>query len=139
MNRLLILETVFVDVRTNEEISTDSSYKLTNTVCLQIAAEHRIALCHFSENVLPNIICLKSSVEKYKLLLLFVRIHHPKGVCTAEDGAYADDWEKWYTILKNIYLMILKDIKADILLKSFIHLATEGNCNVHSYTKRSGR
>ncbi|CAK9823884.1 Serine-protein kinase ATM [Anthophora retusa] len=122
---LLFLENIFLDVKTNQEILAESSYKLTNTVCQQIATEYRITLCLFSENILPNIICLKSSDEKYKLLLLFVQIHHPKGACKSNDGAYANDWEKWYTILKNIYLMILKDLKVDVLLKNFIYLATE--------------
>ncbi|CAK9801500.1 Serine-protein kinase ATM [Anthophora quadrimaculata] len=122
---LLFLENIFLDVKTNQEILAESSYKLTNTVCQQIATEYRITLCLFSENILPNIICLKSSDEKYKLLLLFVQIHHPKGACKSNDGAYANDWEKWYTILKNIYLMILKELKVDVLLKNFIYLATE--------------
>lgn len=123
----LILENIFSDVKINQEILAESSYKLTNTICQQIAIEYRITLCHFSENILSNIISLKSSIEKYKLLLLFIKIHHPKGACKTDDGAYAYNWEKWYTVLKSMYLMILKDFKADILSKSFLRLATEGN------------
>ncbi|XP_053981121.1 serine-protein kinase ATM isoform X1 [Hylaeus volcanicus] len=122
---LLFLENVFLDVKTNQEILAESAYKLTNTVCQQIATEYRIMLCQFSENILPNIISLKSSSEKYKLLLLFIKIHHPKGRCKVCDGAYADNWEKWHTILKSIYLMILKDLKVDVLSKNFIYLASE--------------
>ncbi|OAD57559.1 Serine-protein kinase ATM [Eufriesea mexicana] len=122
---LLFLERIYIDVKVNQEILTESSYKLTNIVCQQIVMEYRITLCHFSENILPNIISLRSSIEKYKLLLLFVQIHHPKGVYKPYDGAYACDWEKWNTILKSMYLMILKDFKGDILVKSFLHLATE--------------
>lgn len=70
---------------------------------------------------------MDSSIEKYKLLLFFVKIHHPKGVCKTCDGAYAYDWEKWYNSLKSMYLMILKDFKADILSKSFLWFAIEGN------------
>ncbi|XP_076247506.1 serine/threonine-protein kinase tefu [Calliopsis andreniformis] len=120
-----LLETIFLDVQTNEEFLAESAYKLTNTVCQQVAIEHRNMICQFSENILPSIINLKSSVEKYKLLLFFVKIHHPKGVCKDDEGAYASSWEKWYTILKNMYLMILKDFKADILPKSFVSLASE--------------
>lgn len=122
---LSFLENIFSDVKINQEILAESSYKLTNTICQQIAIEYRITLCHFSENILLNIISLKGSIEKYKLLLLFIQIHHPKGVCKIDDGAYAYSWEKWYTVLKSIYLMILKDFKADILSKSFLRLATE--------------
>lgn len=96
-------------------------------MCQQVAIEHRILLCQFIENILPSIINLKSSIEKYKLILLFVKIHHPKGACKVCDGAYANNWDKWYALLKCIYLMILKDLKADILPKSFIQLASEGN------------
>ncbi|XP_076172316.1 serine/threonine-protein kinase tefu isoform X2 [Ptiloglossa arizonensis] len=122
---LLFLESIFLDVKTNQEILAESAYKLTNTACRQIATECRSLLCRFCENILPNIISLKSSLEKYKLLLLFIKIHHPKGICKVSNGAYADNWEKWYTILKSIYLMILKDLKADTLSKSFIYLASE--------------
>ncbi|KZC09469.1 Serine-protein kinase ATM [Dufourea novaeangliae] len=122
---LTFLETVFSDVKANQEILAESAYKLTNTVCQQIATECRYNLCQFSETILLKIISLKSSVEKYKLLLLFIKIHHPKGVCDVDHGAYANDWEKWHIILKSMYLMILKDCKPDILPKSFIHLASE--------------
>nr|XP_031830614.1 uncharacterized protein LOC116426162 isoform X4 [Nomia melanderi] len=122
---LPFLETVFLDVKTDQEILAESAYKLTNTVCQQIAIECRYSLCQFSESILPNIISLKSSVEKYKLLLLFIKIHHPKGTCKVDDGAYANNWEEWYAILKSIYLMIMKDLKPDVLPKSFICLASE--------------
>ncbi|XP_076661502.1 serine/threonine-protein kinase tefu isoform X2 [Halictus rubicundus] len=122
---LPFLETVFLDVKINQEILAQSAYKLAHTVCRQIAIECRYNLCQFSENVLPNIISLKSSVEKYKLLLLFNKIHHPKGICKVDDGAYASNWEKWCAILKSMYLMILKDLKADILPKSLTYLASE--------------
>lgn len=69
-------------------------------------------------------------MEKYKLLLLFIKIHHPKGICKADDGAYAHNWEQWYALLKSMYLMILKDMKADVLSKSFIYLASEGNSSI---------
>ncbi|XP_078038484.1 serine/threonine-protein kinase tefu [Augochlora pura] len=122
---LPFLEAVFLDVRTNQETLAESAYKLAHIVCQQIAIECRHSLCQFSENVLPSIISLKSSLEKYKLLLLFIKIHHPKGICNADDGAYAVSWEKWHLTLKNMYLMILKDLKADILPESFIYLASE--------------
>ncbi|CAL7943643.1 unnamed protein product [Xylocopa violacea] len=122
---LLLLENIFFDRKTDQEILLEVSYRLTNTVCQQIAAEYRITLCHFSENVLPAIINSKDSNEKYKLLLLFVRIHHPKGACKISDGAYADDWNKWQTILRNMYAMILKNFEANILLKSHVYLAAE--------------
>ncbi|KAF3429996.1 hypothetical protein E2986_08147 [Frieseomelitta varia] len=122
---LLFLESILLDVKLNEEILAESGYKLTNIICQQIAIEYRITLCHFSENILPNIISLKGSTEKYKLLLFFVKIHHPKGVHTICNGAYSYDWNKWHIILKSMYLMILKDLKADILIKSFLWLAAE--------------
>ncbi|XP_029040439.2 serine-protein kinase ATM [Osmia bicornis bicornis] len=122
---LIFLENMFSDVKINQEILAECGYKLTNTVCHQIATEYRTMLCHFSENILPNIISFTSSVEKYKLFLFFVQIHHPKGTSKTYDGAYADNWDKWYTILESIYLMILKDFKPDILPKSFIYLARE--------------
>ncbi|XP_076632451.1 serine/threonine-protein kinase tefu isoform X1 [Colletes latitarsis] len=122
---LLFLENVFIDVKVNEEILAESAYKLANAICREIATECRTKLCRFSETVLPNIISLKSSMEKYKLFLLFIKIHHPKGLCNVCDGAYADDWEKWYTILTSIYLMILKDLKAEVLSNIFLQLASE--------------
>lgn len=116
-----------LDVKLNEEILAESGYKLANIICQQIAIEYRITLCHFSENILPNIISLKDSTEKYKLLLFFVKIHHPKGVHTICNDAYSYNRNKWHVILKSMYLMILKDLKADILTKSFLWLAAEGN------------
>ncbi|XP_076752966.1 serine/threonine-protein kinase tefu isoform X2 [Xylocopa sonorina] len=122
---LLLLENIFLDRKADQEILLEVSYKLTNTVCQEIAAEYRITLCHFSENILPVIINSKDSNEKYKLLLLFVRIHHPKGACKISDGAYADDWNKWETILRDMYAMILKNFESNILLKSYLYLAAE--------------
>ncbi|XP_076687337.1 serine/threonine-protein kinase tefu isoform X2 [Andrena cerasifolii] len=119
------LESVFLDVKGNYDTLAESAYKLTNTVCQRVATEYRITLCQFSENILPHIIGLTSSVEKYKLLLLFIKIHHPKGICKADDGAYAHNWKQWCALLKSMHLMVLKDMNVDVLSKSFIYLASE--------------
>ncbi|XP_012149187.1 serine/threonine-protein kinase tefu isoform X2 [Megachile rotundata] len=63
-------------------------------------------------------ICCQIATE-YRSTLCHFRTNN---IC---DGAYANNWETWYTILENIYLMILKDFKADTLSESFIYLSRE--------------
>lgn len=104
----------------------ESAYKLTNTVCHQIATENRILLCQFSEDILPKIFNLNSYDEKYKFMLLFVQIHHPKGIPQENDGAFACNWSTWNNILRSMYEIILKDSKKGILSEHFLQFASEG-------------
>ncbi|KAL0100932.1 hypothetical protein PUN28_019367 [Cardiocondyla obscurior] len=122
---LLFLEKALEDVKANAEQLTESFYKLCNSVCRQIATECRIALCNFSENISMDILRLNGSDEKYKLLLTFLQIHHPKGIAKQEDGAYAYDWNKWRDVLCRMYLLIQENCKLDVQWYSFIQFASE--------------
>jgi len=121
-----ILENVFKDVETNNEQLTESFYKLCCSVCRQIMTESRIALCKFSESILMDILRLNGSEEKYRLLLIFLQIHHPEGISRHDDGAYAYDWSKWRDLLRSMYLLIQENCKLDVQWRSFIQFASEG-------------
>ncbi|XP_015186804.1 PREDICTED: serine-protein kinase ATM isoform X1 [Polistes dominula] len=103
----------------------ESVYKLTNTVCHQMATENRIVLCQFSEEVLPKIINLNSYDDKYKLMMLFVQIHHPGGLSQENDGTYACDWSVWNSIIRSMYDIIWRDFKKGISSKYFLQFARE--------------
>ncbi|XP_011860130.1 PREDICTED: serine-protein kinase ATM isoform X2 [Vollenhovia emeryi] len=124
-NLLSFLEEVVKDVKANNEQLTESFYKLSSSVCRQVATECRIALCKFSEGVSMNILRLNGSEEKYRLLLIFLQIHHPMGISKYDDGAYAYDWSKWRELLRSMYLLIQENCKLDVQWRSFIQFASE--------------
>ncbi|XP_024884976.1 serine-protein kinase ATM [Temnothorax curvispinosus] len=124
-NLLLFLEKVFEDVKTNNEQLIESFYKLSSSVCRQITTECRIALCKFSESISMDILRLNGSEEKYRLLLIFLQIHHPEGISKHDDGAYAFDWDKWRDLLRSMYLLIQENCKLDVQWHSFIQFSTE--------------
>ncbi|XP_046831234.1 serine-protein kinase ATM isoform X2 [Vespa crabro] len=121
---LPFLANILSDSKILEQME-ESAYKLTNTMCHQIATENRIMLCQFSEDILPKIFNLNSYDEKYKFMLLFVQIHHPKGVHRENDGAFACNWSTWNSILRSMYEIILKDSKKGTLSKHFLQFASE--------------
>lgn len=106
--------------------STAVLFKLTFTVCEQIATDSRLILCRFAENMPLSMISLKGPEEKYKLYLLFTQVHHPNGAILGDDVSYASDDDKWKAILNLLYKMIVNDIRPVRLSKSFIALACEG-------------
>ncbi|KYQ49759.1 Serine-protein kinase ATM, partial [Trachymyrmex zeteki] len=125
-NLLLFLENdVLKDVKANNEQLTESFYKLSSSVCRQIITESRIALCKFSESTLMNILSLNGSEEKYRLLLIFLQIHHPEGISRHDDGAFAFDWNEWKKLLRNMYLLVQENCKLDVQWRSFIQFASE--------------
>lgn len=113
-------------MKTNDEQLIESFYKLANSVCRQIATESRITLCKFSETILLNVLHLNGSEEKYRLLLIFLQIHHPEGVSKSEDGAYAYNWNIWKDFLGSMYLLIQENCKLDVQWCSFVQFASEG-------------
>jgi len=127
VNLFYVLENdVLKDVKANNEQLTESFYKLSSSVCRQIITESRIALCKFSESILMNILCLNGSEEKYRLLLIFLQIHHPEGISRHDDGAFAFDWIEWRKLLRNMYLLVQENCKLDVQWRSFIQFASEG-------------
>ncbi|OXU25092.1 hypothetical protein TSAR_000011 [Trichomalopsis sarcophagae] len=105
--------------------SADILFKLTFTVCQQIATDSRLTLCKFSESIPLSMIDIKGPEEKYQLYLLFVQVHHPKGAILGKDGSYAYDNEKWKAILNLLYKMILNDLRSVLLSENFTLLACE--------------
>jgi len=73
-----------------------------------------------------DIICLSGSEEKYRLLFIFLQLHHPKGTSKYDDGAYAYDWSKWRDLLRSMCLLIQENCKLDVQWRSFVEFATEG-------------
>ncbi|XP_011154175.2 serine-protein kinase ATM [Harpegnathos saltator] len=124
-NSLLFLEDILEDIKTNNEQLIESFYKLANSICRQIATESRITLCKFSETILMDVIHLNSSEEKYRLLLIFMQIHHPEGISKCNDGAYAYDWSKWKNLLGSMCLLIQENCKLDVQWRVFIQFASE--------------
>ena len=119
-------EDVFENVKVNnDEQLTESFYRLGNSVCRQIATESRLTLCKFSESVSMDILRLNGSEGKYKLLLVFLQIHHPDGI-SREDGAYAYDWNKWKDLLRSMCQLVQENCKLDVQWHSFIQFASEG-------------
>jgi len=128
-------------VKANNEQLTESFYKLSSSVCRQITTECRIALCKFSESISTDILRLNGSEEKYRLLLIFVQIHHPEGISKHDDGAYAFNWSKWRDLLRSMYLIIQENCKLDVQWHSFIQFASEGIIfqriqNTYTYSHR---
>ena len=119
-------EDVFENVKVNnDEQLTESFYRLGFSVCRQIATESRLTLCKFSESVSMDILRLNGSEGKYKLLLVFLQIHHPDGI-SREDGAYAYDWNKWKDLLRSMCQLVQENCKLDVQWHSFIQFASEG-------------
>lgn len=113
-------------MKANNEQLTESFYKLCSSVCRQITTESRITLCKFSESISMDVLRLNGSEEKYRLLLIFLQIHHPKGISNYDDGAYAYDWNKWRDLLRSMYFLIQENCKLDVQWRSFIQFASEG-------------
>lgn len=109
-----------------DEQLTESFYRLSSSVFRQIATESRMALCKFSETILMDMLSLNDSEEKYRLLLIFLQIHHPKGISRCDNGAYAYDWNKWKDFLRSMCLLVQKNCKSDAQWRSFIQFASEG-------------
>ncbi|XP_019882077.2 serine-protein kinase ATM isoform X2 [Camponotus floridanus] len=123
-NLLLFLENVFGNVKANnDEQLTESFYKLSSSVCRQIATESRIALCKFSEDISMDILRLNGSEGKYNLLLMFLQIHHPNSIGC--DSAYAYNWNKWRDLLRSMCQLVQENCKLDVQWCSFIEFASE--------------
>jgi hypothetical protein len=106
--------------------STDILFKLSYTVCQQIATDSRCILSKFAENMPLALINLKGPEEKYELYLLLIQVHHPNGATLGDDACYIYDDDKWKAILNLLYKMIINDIRSTTLSNSFISLSCEG-------------
>lgn len=80
-----------------------------------------------------DILRLNGSEKKYRLLLIFLQIHHPEGISKQDDGAYAFDWYKWRNLLHSMYLLIQENCKLDVQWRSFIQFASEGESFFNTY------
>lgn len=83
-------------------------------------------LCSFGETMIPVLMNLKKSYEKYNLLLILVQVHHPKGAVIGDEIGYAVDAAVWKIILNNMCNMIIQESKTQDLSESFIQLGCEG-------------
>lgn len=73
-----------------------------------------------------DVLRLNDSEEKYKLLLIFLQIHHPEGSSRHDDGAYAYDWNKWRDLLRSMCLLVQENCKLNVQWRSFVQFAKEG-------------
>ncbi|XP_066601781.1 serine-protein kinase ATM-like [Prorops nasuta] len=119
------LESIFLDVFSGKNLLAIPAFKVAYSVCAAIAVHCRIAICDFSKKMLPRIISLNNSAEKYKFMLLLVQIHHPDGATLDEDVAHASEWNKWKKIIQSMYVIIMRDCKSEKLSESFLHFASE--------------
>ncbi|GFO15220.1 serine-protein kinase atm [Plakobranchus ocellatus] len=88
-----------------------------NSFCKAVAPGCRAQLCGFGERHMSSLKSLweKASTEKIKEELvsffhLLVRAHHPHGVATSRDGAFAVDWDLWQSQLLLLHELVVSDI-----------------------------
>ena len=123
-------------------MSTDILFKLTYTVCHEIATDSRFTLCKFGESMPLSMIDLKGPEEKYKLYLLLVQVHHPNGSPLGDDVTYTYNDDKWKAIINLLYKMILNDLRPTKLSENVIALGCEGkyfykNIYIQMYAMRT--
>ncbi|XP_070172770.1 serine-protein kinase ATM [Polyergus mexicanus] len=124
-NLLPFLEEIFENVKVNnDEQLTESFYRLSSSVCRQIATESRIALCKFSESISMDILRLNGSEGKYKLLLIFLQIHYPNDI-GYNNSTYVYNWNKWKDLLRSMCQLVQENCKLDVQWHSFIEFASE--------------
>ncbi|XP_043928554.1 serine-protein kinase ATM isoform X2 [Protopterus annectens] len=82
------------------------------------AINSRIRVCRLGEEIIPTLLYIwvysrpqdSLKEEIIEILHLQLRVHHPKGAKTTETGAYADDWEKWQSLLYHLYDTVVNEI-----------------------------
>ena len=124
-SHFLYAENIFKSDK-SDQIVVESAIKLSTSVCRQIALESRFTLCAFGETILPDIVFLRGHTEKYKLFRILVQAHHPKGITLTESAFYAKNKEEWKEILQNMFSMIIKECRPEILPLPFVDFASAG-------------
>ncbi|XP_020292169.1 serine-protein kinase ATM isoform X3 [Pseudomyrmex gracilis] len=127
-NLLLFLENIFSEdlKRGSDEQLAESFCRLASSVSRQIMTESHFALCAFSENIAKDILLLNSSEEKYKLLLIFLEIHHFESSDEIRCSTLASTGSsKWKDILRSMWSFVQENCKLDIRWYSFIQFASE--------------
>lgn len=127
-NYFFFLENIFSEdlKRGNDEQLAESFCRLSSNVSRQIVTESHLALCTFSENIAKDILLLNSSEEKYKLLLIFLEIHHFESSNEIHCSTSACGSSKWKDILRGMWSLVQENCKLDIRWYSFIQFASEG-------------
>lgn len=122
---VLISEEIFRSAKSDQMLA-ESAFQLASKVCRQIAIDGRFALCDFGETILPNIVFLEGRTEKFILFLILIESHNPTGVTFGDSRFYARNEQEWQQILQNMFSMIMKKLRAEILSLPFIHFASAG-------------
>uniref|UniRef100_A0A8D2J9V7 non-specific serine/threonine protein kinase n=1 Tax=Varanus komodoensis TaxID=61221 RepID=A0A8D2J9V7_VARKO len=94
----------------------DHIFAAINEFFRVFAVSHRIRVCKFGEEILPNVLYIwfqykpKDSLKEQiiELVQLQVRVHHPNGAKTGERGIC--DSAKWQSILYNLYDLLVNEI-----------------------------
>ncbi|XP_059060370.1 serine-protein kinase ATM-like [Achroia grisella] len=82
-----------------------------------LAAESRLELCEFTENVLSSLLNFydqsfdqKKKASFFELLELIIILHHPKGTLQKNEGSLAHDWQTWNKQLDSILEIVCLEV-----------------------------
>ncbi|KAM3615619.1 uncharacterized protein V6R79_005129 [Siganus canaliculatus] len=78
----------------------------------------RMRVCHLGEELLPSLLYVWADMrpstalkeEVVEFFNLQICVHHPKGSKTEDAGAYAEDWNRWRSLLYNLYDALIREI-----------------------------
>ncbi|XP_069496513.1 serine-protein kinase ATM isoform X1 [Ambystoma mexicanum] len=96
----------------------DQIFAAMNFFLSMFAVNSRMQICKLGEEILLTVMYIwtqfKSNNSLREEIIEFLRmqlkIHHPKGVKTKEEGAYAFDLTKWQSIMYNLYDALVNEI-----------------------------
>ncbi|XP_078513177.1 serine-protein kinase ATM [Lissotriton helveticus] len=96
----------------------DQIFAALNFFLGMFAVNYRMRICKLGEEVLLTVLYIWSQFksnnslkeEIIEFLCMQLRVHHPKGAKTKEEGAYAYDLAKWQSILYNLYDALVNEI-----------------------------
>uniref|UniRef100_A0A8C5DKK5 non-specific serine/threonine protein kinase n=1 Tax=Gouania willdenowi TaxID=441366 RepID=A0A8C5DKK5_GOUWI len=82
------------------------------------ALNWRIRVCRLGEELLPTVMYVWGDMrpsaalreEIVEFFNLQMCVHHPKGATTQDEGALADDWSRWRTLLYDLYDALVREI-----------------------------
>ncbi|XP_069615249.1 serine-protein kinase ATM [Ranitomeya imitator] len=96
----------------------DQIFAALNIFLTKVSLNYRMRVCKLGEDVFPIVLrvwtqnrpkdALKEEIVEFFRLML--RVHHPRGAKTAEEGAYAFDGDKWQRNLFNLYEALMSEI-----------------------------
>ncbi|CAG6005665.1 unnamed protein product [Menidia menidia] len=89
-----------------------------NIFLRSVAMNCRVRVCRLGEELLSSVLHVWSDMrpnatlkeEIVEFFNLQICVHHPKGAKTQDEGAHAEDWTRWRTLLYNLYNALVVEI-----------------------------